>query len=367
MRVLVLGSIDSKWVKDYIEYVLLPLGHQVEVIGNAGNCKFQEFYRSHGVLIHQAQSAGRFTRRIPFVRILSSATRTAKQNQWNEYDVIVNMFVNHKDLRITQKLKSKQTKTVVYYTGSDLLRKSKFHILLNRLLLRHPDAYVMGSETLEKSFCQRYPEGMPFTTIHFGISSFENIRAYRKSHPQQKDGPVFCIGYNGSPAHHHLAVLELFERLTEEQKKSVELVLPMTYGASSDYLLQVRSKLDQIGIRYRLLTEFLDNDGMAGLWCSIHYFINAQTTDSLSASVLEAQYAGAVLLNAQWLDYPEYRTYGIRCASFSNYEELYQLILDIVNGKQYDETFSATEKLERVLSWNTAREAWQTLFLRWSE
>ena len=32
MRILVLGNINSKWVKEYIENVLIPLGHNVDVL-----------------------------------------------------------------------------------------------------------------------------------------------------------------------------------------------------------------------------------------------------------------------------------------------------------------------------------------------
>lgn len=364
MRILVLGNINSKWVKEYIEFILLPLGHVVEVLGNEKKCKYGDFYLSHGVVIHNEKTAGKIVGKIPFVRVLSSVLRTVRGNQWNEYDVIVNMFVNHRDLWITRRVKSKNTKTIVYYTGSDMLRKSKSRIFMNRMIVRKPDVIVVGSSALAADFKQKYPKNTPVETIRFGISAFENIEKYKKNHPNARREYAFCIGYNGVRQHNHLDVLDLFDRLPEELKEKVYLVVPMTYGAAPDYTAEVKRKLDAVGIRYRQYTEFMDNDAMAEMWCGISYFINAQTTDSLSASVLEALDAGAVLLNASWLSYPEYREFGIKYLSFDNYEDLYGIITDILLGKKDCSDCVCSEMLNRHMSWLSAQNAWSELFCR---
>lgn len=364
MKILVLGNINSKWVKEYIEYVLLPLGHNVEVLGNGITCKYTAFYQSNGVTIHDEKSAGRLVRKIPFVRVLSSVSHIVKENHWNDYDVIINLFVNHRNLRITRKVMSPKTKTVVYYAGSDLLRTSKVKILLNRMIIPNPDALVVGSMTLAADIGRKYPENTAFEVIHFGISAFENIAKFQKEHPNIRRKNTFCIGYSGVPQHNHLEVLEVFNKLPSELKQKAFLVVPMTYEASAEYIAQVRKKLDEVGIPYEQPTEFMDNDAMARMWSGISFFINAQTTDSLSASVLEAMYAGAVLVNASWLAYPEYKAFGVKSISFENYDQLYGTIVDILEKKVDFTDLVCSDTLNQHMSWNAARDAWAELFSR---
>lgn len=364
MKILVLGNINSKWVKEYIEYVLIPLGHDVEVLGNGTTCKYTAFYQSNGVTIHSEKSAGRMVRKIPFLRVLTSVSHIVKENHWNDYDVIINLFVNYRNLCITRRIMSPKTKTVVYYTGSDLLRTGTAKILLNRMIIPHYDALVVGSMTLAADLRRKYPKNTAFEAIHFGISAFENIAKFQKEHPNTRRENTFCIGYNGIRQHNHLKVLEVFNKLPPKLKNKVFLVIPMTYGASAEYIAEVRKKLDEVGIPYEQPTEFMDNDAMAKMWSGISYFINAQTTDSLSASVLEAIYAGAVLVNASWLAYPEYKEFGVKSISFENYDELYERIVDILEKKVDYTDFVCSDTLNLHMSWDAARDAWAELLSR---
>lgn len=366
MRVLVLGNINSKWVKEYIEYVLLPLGHSVAVLGNVNNCKYSDFYISHGIDIKNEVKASKIMGRIPFLRVISNSSRTVKGNQWDTYDIIINMFVNHRDLRICRKVKSSSTKVVLYYAGSDLLRKSKLQLMMNRAIIPSPDAIVVGSSTLAEAMKQKYPHNTKYKTIRFGISAFDNIEKYKSRNPSTQRGNSFCIGYSGVREHNHLDVIEIFNKLPSDLKESVKLVVPMTYTymATPDYIKEVKAKLDESGIIYDLPTEYMDNDAMAEMWSGISYFINAQTTDSLSASVLESLYAGAVLINAAWLEYPEYKEFGINYLKFSSYEELLDIITEILRQKTDYSNLVASENLKKYMSWKSAKENWSELFSR---
>lgn len=364
MKVLVLGNINSKWVKEYIEYVLLPLGHSVTVLGNAQNCKYEDFYTSNGITINNEVKAGKIMGRIPFFRIISSSSRTVKGNQWDTYDVIINMFVNHRDLRICRRVKSANTKTILYYAGSDMLRKSKMQLMMNRAIIPSPDAIVVGSSTLAEAMKQKYPHNTKYETIRFGISAFDNIDEFKSRNPSTQCGNCFCIGYSGIREHNHIDVIETFNKLSSDLKEKIKLLVPMTYVATPEYIKEVRTKLDETGIKYDLPTQYMDNDAMAEMWCGISYFINAQTTDSLSASVLEALYAGAVLINAAWLEYPEYKDFGIKYLKFSSYEELQEIITRTLNQEKDYSNLIASANLKKYMSWQSAKENWSKLFSR---
>lgn len=359
MKILVLGNINSKWIKEYIEYVLLPMECEVDVVGNEASCKYIDFYKAENITVHKEFGPSKLMKKIPFIRVMSSAKRIVEKNSWKNYDVIVNIFVNHRDLRITQKLKGENTKTVVYYAGSDLLRKSKLSIFLNRILLKNPTKHVVGSGTLAKEFERKYPKNIRPEIIRFGISAFENIKEEKKKHKRNDEKIVFCVGYSGVKEHNHIQVLDLFDRLDQNQKDKIKLVVPMTYRATREYLTTVKNKLDSTGIENRHLTEFMNNKEMAEMWCGIDYFINAQTTDSLSASVLEAIYAGAVLLNAKWLEYPEYKEFGMKYIAFSDYDDLFNQVVMITDGKKNGEEYKSACAIEKNMSWTAAKKHWE--------
>lgn len=361
MKILLLGNIQSKWIKESIEKVFLPLGHSVEVLGDEKNCKYADFYRDNGIVIRKIADAGSIVGRFPFVRIMSVANRTVKMNKWNHYDLIINMFVNYRDLMITSKLRTKGTKTAMFFAGSELLRRSKAAVRLYNVLLPHADYYIMGSQTLLSDFNTKFGKKYHGKVISFGISAFDNIDLLLRRGSVQRTGNTFCIGYNGVKEHQHLTVLDLFAKLPEEMKKKVTLVVPMTYLGKKDYIEEVKMKLDQIGIAYRQYTEYRNDDQMAELWCGVDYFIIAQTTDSLSASVLEGIYAGCELISPAWLDYPEHRNMGIKKTEYRDFDELYSIIVDILEGRFQPSGKSNRKALYDGMSWESSRKKWEAL------
>lgn len=361
MKILVLGNINSKWVKEFIEYDILPLKHSVEVLGEESNCKYTEFYKKNGITIHKLADIGSVISRIPFFRTLIRSSRTVNNNQWGQYDIIINMFVNYRDLFITSKVKTTKTKTILYFTGSDLLRKSKIAIKMNNLFLRKVDYYVMGSKTLLGDFYRKYGNLKNVEVISFGTSALINIDRCLKNNCVQRKKNTFCIGYSGVRAHQHLVVLSLFEKLPTDLKDKARIVVPMTYMATPDYIAQVQEKLENTGIKYQLLTTFMNNEEMAKMWCGIDYFINAQTTDSLSASVIESVYAGCELINPVWLEYPEYEEFGIKKRNYHDFNELYSIIVSILENKIQPIERSNRKLLYDSTSWETSRKKWTAL------
>ena len=367
MTILVLGNIDSKWVKEYIEYVLLPLGHTVEVLGDEKNCQYLVFYRGNGIVIHRSIGAGSLARRLPFVRIVSSARRTVKANAWGKYDLVINLFVNYRHLMITAKIRGKNTKTAMYFAGSELLRKSRAAVRLYNVLLPNNDYYIMGSQTLLRDFQRKFGKKYQAEVIHFGVSAFDSIDRLLSNGRAKKVKNTFCIGYSGVRAHQHLAVLDLFSKLPKELKQKATLIVPMTYMATPEYIKEVHDKLDAIGLAYRLYTEYRNNEQMAELWCSVDYFINAQRTDSLSASLLESIYAGCELISPTWLDYPEYQEMDIQKTEYRDFEELYDIITAILKERFVSKRGSNRQVLYSTLSWESSKKQWSALFTAMQE
>ena len=98
---------------------------------------------------------------------------------------------------------------------------------------------------------------------------------------------------------------------------------------------------------------------MAEMWSQIGFFINAQTTDSLSASVLESLYAGCTLINGKWLRYPEYEEFGIKFYEFNDFSDLLPLIESIVKGENKPIMQEDSKLIYNQFSWEKARSFWK--------
>jgi hypothetical protein len=104
----------------------------------------------------------------------------------------------------------------------------------------------------------------------------------------------------------------------------------------------------------------MDGDQIARLRLATDIFINAQMSDGLSASVLEALYAGAILLNASWLSYREYLEWGLSLLSFSRFEDIPKLVTSVFSKAGKEESPSRAVLREK-MSWNQCQEAWGRL------
>jgi len=126
----------------------------------------------------------------------------------------------------------------------------------------------------------------------------------------------------------------------------------MTYGnLNIDYHEEVREKIRSITNNFKIFENFMQTEDIARFRCCADIFIHGQTTDALSASFQEYIYAGAVVLNAKWLQYNELEERGIRYIEFGSFEEIPMLVTKIVsNLEEYKLAFSNNRDILRAFS-----------------
>lgn len=361
MKILVLGNANSKWIKEFIQYILLPLNIEVTIVLPKTGSQYLQFYLDHGVNIKTEYGPSRILRRIPFFRVLDAANRTFRNNKWEAYDYVINLFVNHKDLWLSKRIRG--SKIILYYCGSDVFRKSNFDLIINRLIVHKPFKIFVGSKALYENLTRRISDLKDVQIIRFGISVLDELKKtdFSGNHDCNKQHYTFCIGYNGAMEQQHIKVIKAFTKIEDAKKNKVKIVIPMTYRCIPTYLEDVRNNLDNTGISYRILTEYMNNKQMAQMWSQIDYFINAQTTDSLSASVLESIYAGCTLINGSWLKYPEYDEFQLQYYDFTTFDELFDILNGILTEKIHPIIQTDISKIYDGMSWEKAKKHWKSI------
>ena len=372
MRILVLGAPYSRWVKEYVEQVLLPLGHDVTVYyGQGDDDSFYTYYKQAGVTCLCPRPVHPLMMKIPKVRglfILRSKLK-ALQSQ-TVYDVIINLFVNNWNLWFSRRIAGEHTKIVAYFLGSDILRCEGKKLERLKKRLRVVSRVRFSSEKIKNGYQKKISHAVlpDEDVIHLGASVFKAIDELDMDHSEAKkalhlspDRICLCIGYNAGKAQQHLEVLHQLERLSAERKAGIELLFPMTYAKDPAYMSRVRSAAEKTGMSFRILEDFMDDRQMAVMCRAIDVLIHAQTTDAFSSTLRECMYAGGYVLNAKWLDYPEYHRWQLDYNSFDEFDDLPDAIeavcakLPVFSAKKNRDILSGAD------SWEATKTAWDEL------
>ena len=177
------------------------------------------------------------------------------------------------------------------------------------------------------------------------------------------DSLIVTAGYNARPEQQHLMMLRAIAALAPKLKQMLHIVLPMTYGAGAEAIAEVREVLTSIGCSSTVLTKFMDEEDQARLAVATDVFINAQTTDALSASLQEFIYGGAEVLNGAWLDYSELLEAGVVMHTFSDLEDLTVLLGSVVEGFVRDRGMDGANRVAmRNRSWAGVARIWGALY-----
>ena len=377
-RILMIADSDGQWTKRYIEHLLLPQGYEVVLFpiwGDHG--KFMDFYRESGVTVYEDKHTLPFVRHIPKLRMwVRIACNAAALSKLGPFHVIHNHYLSRRDLALGKAIRKRfsTAKWIASFWGSDLLRGNPRHRAQMKPYLKDCDAITIHSALQFDVIEQFYGKAAREKTalVYFGQTVYQDIDRVRKmaaqaeckSHfgidPARK---VLCIGYNASPAQHQINILNALETLPEETLKNLTLILQMTYGSGGEaYLSAVKEAAHALPSETLILTEFMDGTQSAYLRLAADAFILAIETDSFSASLQEYLYAGAKVMTAAWLSYPQLQALSIETTPFDSYEEIPALLDPLLNAPLSPEQSLCRSKLPSHYSWDAVKDAWLKLY-----
>ena len=370
-KIVILGNADSFWLQRYIDNVSLPLNHNVTLI-SATNNQYRDYYAKKKVLVitTKPEKMGILGHR---VNALKTTVNTLKEIKKVSPDIIHVHYAYPYIMRILPFV-SKKRKKIITFWGSDLLRadKKEYKLIKKAACISH--SLVVGAEDLFYRLIE-LDHGFEAKTeiIRMGLTAFDSIDAKRNYAIESKihflgkanQGKIIItIGYNASKAQQHLSVLKKISELSDEIKQKLMVVLPLTYqNEDKTYLNEIDQVLKDSGINGFLLKEFMDDDHIAELCLSTDIFINAQTTDAISASMLEHLYSGSLVLNGRWLKYPFIDDNNIQCVKFDDFNDMKMIILKLITDGQisYDKSTVASIVKEN-FSWNSSRQKWKMVY-----
>lgn len=378
MKILLLGCIYSTWTQHFVEDFLLKNNHEVWILNKSTgkeHKQYIDFYKKKNVHfidcpkividMYDGKIAGNCMKNLYacFLQIMTIVKS-------GHYDLIHLHYVDFPDLIYGVILKYiMREKLVLSYWGSDLLRTEDKTLSFMGKFARFADFITFDNKDLEIKFKTKYKwaQKVSSETILFGLSILDKINKkckselpinIRKHWRIPEDKIVIAVGYNGIPQQQHIAVLRVIDKLDEEYKKKIFLLLQMTYGGTRAYRKQVITEAKKTGCQYMEIQKFLTDDEIADLRIMTDIYINAQKTDAFSGSVCENLFSGTLLINAKWLCYQEFKEHDFKYLEFQNINEINQLV-----KKAFEQKFDVSEN--KKLIWKL--RSWKYCSLKWEK
>ncbi|MDD3213270.1 MAG: glycosyltransferase family 4 protein [Eubacteriales bacterium] len=377
-KILMIADVGSFWTKRYIENLLLPNGWDIVLFpiwDQTG--PFDEYYREHGVTVYRDRHTLPVIRHIPRLRMWARISANARSlRRYGPFDVIHNHYLSQRDLALGGALRRAYPKAhwVCSFWGSDLLRSTGLELRRMRRYLAACDHITVHSSLHVRRVREVFGEAEAQKTslVYFGQTIFADIDRVRatmdkaacKAHfGLPTDKPVICLGYNASPTHRHLQLLKGLQTLPDETLRGWTLVLQMTYGSFDDsYFATVRQAADAMPCHTLILTEFMDGTESATLRLAADAFVLAIPTDAFSASLQEYLYAGAQVLRASWLRYPQLDELSIETTAFSELSQVPALLTEALTRSLTPEEKQNRAMLKQKYSWETVSDGWLKLY-----
>lgn len=223
------------------------------------------------------------------------------------------------------------------FWGGELESMQLLHshrLYLNRLnkLLNETD-YCMDSSSEEDSIYDKYPQikAKSYFGI-FGSSIIEclskmpdTVEEAKSSYKIDKNKITVLLGYSGKSIHRHCELLNLIKENAafETYKERIHFILPMTRGASDDYINKVEAETVKTGCTYTIIKNAYQTDkDVATLRLATDIAFQVTDFDGLSNSIKEILCAGTILISGNW--YPNYeilKTDGFHFYEINSIEE----------------------------------------------
>ncbi|MCF6222634.1 MAG: hypothetical protein L3J34_02785 [Flavobacteriaceae bacterium] len=307
--------------------------------------------------------------------------RMVINREFNKCDTVNLHYVAPQYAKYANLIKKRVGLFIISFWGSDVLRADDKKLTKYIPLFDSCDA-ICVPDKMQEEFIEIYTRynkkhGTLYNyvdklkTLYFGISIFDYINKvnnkliikFKEKYSLPKANNIFItIAHNGSHGQQHIIIINKLTKINNKLKNKIFLLLPFTYGGSNEYKKEVLNHLGRSGIKYQILTEYMDMQELAVLRVISNININIQITDGFSASISEAIYAKNIVITGDWLPYEIYEDWGI-LMYFENIDKIGNRIIDVINHyDEYREKIKGNDTIiYNKLSWNAVLPIWEKM------
>ena len=259
--------------------------------------------------------------------------------------------------------------------GSDIMRASAESIAAKRYGFAHCRC-IKASENLQVVVEEKYPGlfGSKFKTVYWGNNDFEVIDRVRLSYddvaaikesflPDAGEKTIVTLGYNGSKGQNHGEMLAAIDSLPAKLKGNIYLLLPLTYGATEEYLREVEGKVKRLNVLYTIYAQRIPVEDIAKIRLVSDVVVNMQDTDAFSGSLQDHLYCNNLLVIGEWLNYvplDNNDVYYIKTAITELSSKLEAVLSELPKYKEL--CLGNHDKMANLTSWKAVLPRWASCY-----
>lgn len=373
-KILVIGSLNSVFVYEYILEILLKEGeYQISVLSevpsNTLACERADCLKKAGCTIRYYYSEQLRNRNGFFARAQRGISRNLSLRYAKEFDIVHIISISIFSPRVSKCIRS-NARLIVSFVGSDLLKSSKFDRMLMVPMLNRADVITMETEHEQKVFSELFHGANLEKVILsvYGTNIGRPLKAFAAEHTHEEckeylhfppEKICMFVGTNGVRSQRHIDILRSIEKLPRPVSSRLLLVFHCAYALEDEYRTELMEAIRESPVECRMMTEFLTGDRLYALRMSMDVLINIQLTDAFSGTMMECMETDTVIVKGEWLHYPDVERHGAYMVDVSSLEDLTQRIADIAeNFETYREKAHGNRGLSRLKSWDYSRTNW---------
>lgn len=385
MNILLVGTSDSIFVRDYCLYVLDEQDINTVVLTPSLTKRYGQDYANHH--FKEMKWPDFFLKGVR--RQLSTIWLIVKK--WRELekeigfeqniDVLHVHYVEPLQLIYLLPIWKKAKKRILTFWGSDLFSASKKKLLLSTYFLKHSTAIVF----MIKSQCEYFQAvcghkyDHKIQIIDFGNSMLNMIDQVHQKYSRKEckrhfhlppEKYIVHIGYNAARSQQHIEIVNGMIRLPRKIRDRMKLVFHMSYGLGSDfkgYQKQLITILETAELDYVFVDSYLQGEELAMFRNTCDIFVYGQKTDARSASPLEYIYAGASFVCPRWLagHYELLDEAKIKYCIYDNFDKLPETMrscMEMIESSGGSLGSEGQEIIQDEISWDSLAPQWRKLY-----
>lgn len=373
---LVIAGLNSIHIFNIVKYVLIHTGMKITIYNMEGekgdvNQQYLDFFDAHNIRIVGGGSVAKDGIKNYMKRSYQDIKALGR------FDIVNLFFVSHYIAPILYHFRDNYGKIILNFWGSDIFRSNMAKRLSYLPLVKVADTLSFTGERardalLKHSFfgncsdrCVIRGMGIPLVST---IGQIRNAPKERRYEWKEKLGIdktriTIAVGYHGRSAMQQYEAISSILSSTQFATDAVQFLIP-SRGMESSNQVAIEKILKEHKATYKMYDEYMDDETMAEFRLLSDIFINAQTTDIGSGSMIEHVCAGSILVNASWLVYPNLDKREIKYFVFQDFSELPKTVNKVLS--EYQSIKSLCEqnygKYANYLSWDAKRESWLKLY-----
>jgi hypothetical protein len=287
------------------------------------------------------------------------------------FDYISVQYIKPEYCFLVNYFKKSASKLVITPWGSDVYGIGKFYKHLVKIVFDKAD-YVTGpDDRFTRDFTRIF--NVPARKIvhcDLGVAPIDYIIDHKGQIDSKEakhqlgvdDSFVITCGYNANPAHQHLKMIDVIQKVKDELPQNLVLFFPLTYPNKPEYKQIIKQKVKESGLKAVIFDQFLDVPHLFLLRQATDLFIHIQSTDASSGTLYEYILCEKKILNGAWLKYPEIEINGKKpYYTVDTLDNLGQAIINTYKAEPLEIDKQVLADLEKK-QWKVVIKGWDDLF-----